>query len=96
MILSILQSAIPHTITPEYQFCKSRKWRADFAILDLKVLIEIEGGAYSGGRHVRGTGYIKDMEKYNRATIEGWRVLRYTPQQIDNIIRDIKDLTNYL
>lgn len=94
LFLTTLQQLTRHTITPEYRFYPPRRWRFDYAIIDLKIAIEIEGGAYSGGRHVRGKGYIADMEKYNRATIEGWRVLRYTPQQIDDIIRDIGDLTN--
>lgn len=31
------------------------------------------------GRHSRG---VKDMEKYNTATLAGWRVLRVTPKQV--------------
>ena len=67
-------------LTPEHRFCE-RRWRFDWVILDKKIAIEEEGGAWSGGRHTRGQGFINDMEKYNRATIEGWRILRYTPQQ---------------
>ena len=92
IIQSILTTVSHHTVTPEYRFYPPRRWRVDYAIIDLKIAVEIEGGAYSGGRHVRGKGYIADMEKYNRATLEGWRVLRYTPQQIDDIIRDIKEI----
>jgi len=72
---------VNYKLVKEYQFCKDRKFRFDFAILEEMLAIEIEGGLYTNGRHVRGSGYIKDMEKYNRAAIEGWTVLRYTPQQ---------------
>ena len=47
-----------------------------------KVGIEIEGGAWTQGRHTRGKGFIADMEKYNHAALLGWRVLRFTPQQV--------------
>jgi len=45
---------------------------------------EIEGGAWTQGRHTRGAGFLKDMEKYNFASILGWSVLRFTPQQVEN------------
>jgi very-short-patch-repair endonuclease len=69
---------------PEYRFHPSRKWRFDFAFLDQKVAIEAEGGTFSGGRHVRGSGFQKDAEKYNAAVVAGWRVLRFTAQMIQS------------
>jgi len=65
----------------EHQFSPPRKWKFDFA-LPGKVAIEIEGGVHTGGRHTRADGFIGDMEKYNAATKLGWKVLRYTPDQI--------------
>lgn len=62
----------------EHFFCTGRRWRFDFAWVSEKVAVEIEGGTWSGGRHTRGSGFIKDTEKYNRATEMGWAVLRYT------------------
>ena len=59
----------------EFQFHTTRKWRADFHIKNTKLLIEVEGGIWSGGRHTRGKGYIGDMEKYNAATMMGYQVL---------------------
>ncbi len=67
----------------EYQFETSRKWRFDFSLPDYQIAIEYEGGVHSGGRHVRGTGYSKDCEKYNAAAILGWSVLRYTSDMIN-------------
>lgn len=34
------------------------------------------------GRHSRATGLENDAEKYNRAAIMGWRVLRFTTRQL--------------
>ncbi|MFW6538912.1 hypothetical protein ACOCIZ_19145, partial [Acinetobacter baumannii] len=45
----------------EYKFHSKRKWRADFLITGTKILVEVEGGIWSGGRHTRGKGYIGDM-----------------------------------
>jgi very-short-patch-repair endonuclease len=69
----------------EVQFHPSRKWRADFAHLATRTLIEIEGGIFlrKGGRHNRGTGYAKDAEKYLEAAMEGWNVLRLTEKQLE-------------
>lgn len=66
----------------EHRFAPPRLWRFDWAFLDAKVALECEGGAWSGGRHTRGAGFLKDMEKYNRATALGWRVFRCTPQTL--------------
>jgi hypothetical protein len=68
-------------LIPEYRFHKHRKWRFDWAIPELKIAIEVEGGAFTNGRHTRGKGFIADMEKYNEAIILGWHVFRLTPQQ---------------
>jgi very-short-patch-repair endonuclease len=66
----------------EYRFAPPRRWRADFALLEPRILIEIEGGHWSGGRHVTGSGFEADCEKYNRAVALDWRVLRYTTNMV--------------
>lgn len=66
----------------EVRFHPSRRWRFDYAWSDKRVAVEIEGGAWSGGRHTRGSGFIKDMQKYNEATRLLWQVYRFTPQQL--------------
>ena len=65
----------------EFQFAPPRKWRADFVIGD-SLLIEIDGGAFSGGRHTTGDGFRRDLEKANAAVLAGWRVLHFLPEQI--------------
>ena len=66
----------------EYQFHDKRKWRFDYCWPDEKLAVEVEGGVFSGGRHTRGKGYIGDMEKYNSAVLHGYKLLRFTPQQL--------------
>ncbi|MFV8194467.1 DUF559 domain-containing protein [Acinetobacter soli] len=66
----------------EHKFHAKRKWRADFWIIGTKILVEVEGGIWSGGRHTRGKGYIGDMEKYNAAAMMGFTVLRFSTAQV--------------
>lgn len=66
----------------EYKFHPKRKWRADFHIVGKKILVEVEGGVWSNGRHTRGKGYIGDMEKYNAAVVMGYQVLRFSTDQV--------------
>lgn len=81
--LLAIKHGIPEPNT-EYRFHPKRKWRFDFAWVPYKVALEVEGGAFTQGRHTRGKGFIADMEKYNEATILGWRILRCTPQQLNS------------
>ena len=66
----------------EYRFHDKRKWRFDYAIPEHKIAIEVEGGVWTGGRHTSPKGFLGDMEKYNTATVMGWRVLRTTPEDL--------------
>lgn len=67
----------------EHRFCK-RMWRFDFAIPELLIGIECEGGIFTNGAHTRGKHYESDMEKYNAASLLGWRVLRFSGDMIKN------------
>lgn len=69
----------------ELRFHPERKWRADFAHMGSRTLIEIEGGIFQrgAGRHNRGAGYAKDAEKYLEAVLAGWTVIRLTEKQLD-------------
>ena len=58
---------------------------ADVALPKSKLLIEINGGFFCGGRHGRGMGAVKDMEKLNAAQIMGYDVLQFTPQQVNKL-----------
>lgn len=70
---------------PEHRFHPVRRWRFDFAWPDERVALEVEGGIWTRGRHVRGKGALNDMEKYSEAAARGWRILRVTP---DHLLRD--------
>lgn len=61
---------------------RSRRYRLDFAHEESKVGIEIQGGIYTGGRHVQGMGYERDAIKYNLAFADGWVIFLITPQMV--------------
>lgn len=75
----------------EYKFCETRRWRFDFAWLERKIAVEIEGGTWTGGRHTRGSGFAKDCEKYNHAALDGWRVFRFTDpvEAVDFLVKNL-------
>lgn len=80
----------------EYQFHKNRKWRFDYALPAYKIALEVEGGVWTQGRHVRPQGFLGDIEKYNTATLMGWRVFRCTPSNLvsDRTLLLIKNAIN--
>lgn len=66
----------------EFRFDLTRRWRFDWAWPAYLVALETEGGVWTRGRHTRGIGFVRDMEKYNAAALAGWRVLRVQPAQL--------------
>lgn len=66
----------------QHKFHSERKWAFDFAYVDKKLAIEVEGGTHTGGRHVTGTGYEADCEKYNEAAALGWTLFRFTSRMV--------------
>jgi hypothetical protein len=78
----------------EYPFHSTRGWKFDYAWPIAKVALEVDGGIWikGGGRHTRGSGWLKDTEKLNTAAALGWRFLRTTPDLLHhadtlNVIR---------
>ena len=72
----------------EVKFHPTRKWRLDFVLfwkeglVPTRIAVEIEGAIWSRGRHTRGKGYQADLDKYNAATMMGYRVLRFSTEDV--------------
>lgn len=92
MFLRIIDSyGLPKPKT-EFQFHATRKWRFDYAWPEHKLALEIEGGVFgytkkdgtkSGvGAHSSVTGILRDIDKYNAAASDGWRILRVLPKEL--------------
>ena len=72
-------------LTPErqYKFDPCRKYRADFAFPERRLIVEVNGGTWmvkSG--HSTGTGIQRDYEKANTAQMLGWTYLQFTSKEI--------------
>jgi very-short-patch-repair endonuclease len=73
----------------EYRFHSTRRFRFDIAILEHRIAVEYEGIFSAKSRHTSIKGYTKDCEKYNLATVNGWRVLRYTAKNYGQAVSDV-------
>lgn len=97
---ALVRSDVKVEIVKEHRFHPVRRFRFDYAILEYKIAVEVEGGIWTNGRHVRGAGYKRDMEKYSLAAVDGWIVIRRTPQELatnetlDMIRRAIQTVVN--
>jgi len=80
----------------QFRFHPTRRWRFDFAWPARKVAVEVEGGvSYAKvfspkgapiiGHHIHPAGYENDCEKYNEATLLGWRLIRVTPKMVGSM-----------
>lgn len=81
LLSQIRRERLPEPVR-EYGFHPTRQWRLDFAWPVHKVACEVEGGVYSGGRHVRGAGFEEDCVKYNELAVMDWALIRVTPTHI--------------
>ena len=82
----------------EYLAFKGRKFRFDWAVfLDkCKVEIEYEGIYSEKSGHTTMSGFVSNLEKYNMATVNGWKILRYTAGNIENLANDLTNIINSL
>jgi hypothetical protein len=65
-----------------------RDWRTDYLFenpsLGVKLAVEIEGGTWTNGAHNRGSGFVKNIQKYNAYAMLNYKLLRFTAQQAKN------------
>jgi len=86
------------TLEKEYRFC-DRGWRFDFAIAtgSLKIAVEFEGGIFrqysnQSGAHSTAKLFTKDTDKYNRASVLGWRVIRVTAMNYTTVLTTLNEM----
>lgn len=92
--LVLFETAAPEiTILRWQKVIKGRRFEFDFCLPDQRILVEIQGGTYNGGRHTRGYGYDADCEKSRLAQFDGWDVLCYTGKQINT--KEVERLIEY-
>jgi hypothetical protein len=84
MFIRLVKQELNLEVWPEFFFSTEREFRFDYAIPEHKIAIEQEGGIWSKGNsgHSSGTGIMRDMEKGTLANINGWTLIRRTPDQM--------------
>ena len=79
--LSLLPSPLCD-FTRQHPYVPGRKFAADFAWPAQRVIVEINGGVWSGQAHGSISGILRDNERGNLAALEGYRVLRFVPDAV--------------
>lgn len=79
LLRDILAAQLPEPIR-NYRF-SPRKYMADFAWPEMRLLVEVEGGGQRG-HHQTVEGYENDCRKYNLAAKLGWLIIRFTGRMI--------------
>lgn len=64
----------------DYQYAEGRRLRADFAWPAAKVLVECEGGIFTGQAHGSIGGILRDIDRANEAAANGWLRFRVHPK----------------
>jgi len=64
------------------QLIPSRRFRCDFAWEPERLIVEVEGGEWIRGAHVRPARFSRDCVKYAELAIRGWRLIRVTGSQV--------------
>lgn len=60
----------------KFQFLSTKHWRFDFHLIEHKILVEISGGPWSGGRGGKLATKAWSMERYDCAYELGYTVVR--------------------
>ncbi len=84
--INLIKTELSIELWPEFFFSVDRLYRFDYAIPELKIGIEVNGGVWAQGNsgHSSGKGIMRDYEKSNLAQSLGWKVLTVVPSQIKN------------
>ena len=77
------QAGLP-TPVREYSAIPGRRYRWDFAWVDARVLVEINGGTYARMGHSTGAGISRDYAKSNCAQLRGWRTLIFDRRMVES------------
>lgn len=90
-VLAIDLQAAGLPFVRQFKYAGGRRLAADFLVEGpptaqgrASVLVEIQGGVYTRKAHGSVTGVLADIDRLNAATVNGWRMLRFTPKQVDD------------
>lgn len=76
----------PYTLTPQH---KIGRYRLDFAIIDRKIAVEVDGLTYHNGQD----SFIKDQQRQRDLQAQGWTVIRFAAKEVtDNPRRCLDEI----
>ncbi|HVI10436.1 MAG TPA: hypothetical protein VND65_19265 [Candidatus Binatia bacterium] len=93
LMLAALRELQIGEVFHELRVNESRRWKFDFAIPEMMLAVEIEGGIskfarfhpeWKTMRHQTGKGAADDCEKYATAVANGWTLFRFTTEMVRN------------
>lgn len=90
MFIKLIEQELKVQVYPEFFFLADRAYPFDWAIpinandQPIKIAIEQDGGIWmkGGGAHSRPQNIERDIEKSTLASVNGWTVIRRTPDQL--------------
>jgi hypothetical protein len=66
-----------------FHFKTTKHWRFDLHLIEYRMLIEIAGGPWSGGRRGKLKNKAWSMDRYDHAEEMGFRFMQFVPADID-------------
>ena len=66
----------------EYEYARPRRFRADYAWVEQRLLLEVEGGIYTRQAHGSISGILNDIERSQQAAMHGYRVFKCQPDDL--------------
>ena len=83
----------------QHRYVPGRMFRADFAFPEQKLIVEVDGGVFNRRAHGSVAGIIADMQRTNLAAINGWRVMRFRPDEVskqpERVVEQVLDALAY-
>ena len=73
-------------------FLEGRMFRADFELVNKKIVIEVHGGTFIQGRHQRPLGFHNDCVKRNLITLNGYSLLEFSTLHF----KDVKSMSQLI
>ena len=67
----------------KFQFKSTKHWRFDFHLIEYRMLIEIAGGPWSGGRKGKLATKAWSIDRYDHAEEMGYRFQQFLPADIN-------------
>ena len=68
----------------EYQAIEGRRFKWDFAFVEDRLLIEVQGAVWVKGGHSTGVGITRDCEKFSIASANKWFTIPVTTDHVKN------------